>query len=656
MKKIFTIYLLGLILIFSYIFDNSIYEIYGLKNIGDTSLIKYQICDTKGENLVKIYKELIENNATFQIVKTPISEDENIYYDIYHTDINSIKKIIGVSHNIYRYFQMTQDDFVDSSGLFSASLSPEQISMLSQKVGIDIKMVDDQTISYSTILKQNLLQFVILYIITLTIMYIYIIFRYKVNAVKKLSGFSPVKIVFTNIKETLQIQSSCIVLVALGYSIYYYINNKFSLRYIIFLILFLFIISSINIVLLLLLQKCVKGMDVIAALKNKVFSSRLNCIIHILKIVLIIFITFSINRSIKYYGDLQEIYKKYNSYKSLNNMYTSNGFNSDEYDRLSKNNKELVETQNNVKKMYIENQDKAYVMNDLIIENLKYGAFQETKDQMINSYIRNKLILNKKYIEDYTEVKINWDFDQSIPTILVPKKYKQYEEDIKSSYIDIYSMYVNGLDDQENKINNIQVIYIDNGIKYKILSSIYDEDNIDTEIYDSIIILDNGSFNSSFYYHLITNFSMAFKLDDRNQFKSMLIQYNLDKLYHTKTMLTPFEIRISNCKFLMSQSIIFICLFVLVLIFIVYVSNYIDMVVSSKKYGAEYIQGYSIIKILNNNIVTTIIMMSVSIILYILKVNFIIYLLFIIYDLIILLFLYRKIIIKDLYKILNGGC
>ncbi|WP_142414173.1 hypothetical protein [Hathewaya massiliensis] len=639
MKKIYAIYLVGLMLIFSYIFNNSIYEIYGLNNIGDTSLREYQVCDLQGDKLLKVYEGLVENNATFQIVKTPISEDENIYYDIYHTDIKSIKKIIGVSNNIYRYFEITQDDFIDSSGLFSASLSPEEISMLSKKIGVDIKVVDKQSIAYSNILKQNLLQFIILCIITLAILYIYTIFRYKVNAVKKLSGFSPTKIVFTNIKETLQIQSICIAIVVLAYSIYYCFKNKFSLRYIIFLTLFLFIISSINIILILLLQKSVKKLDIIAALKNKVFSSRLNCMIHIIKVVLIIFITLSINMSIKYYGDLQELYKKCDAYKALNNMYTSYGFNSDEYDRLRNNKKELAKTQNNVKKMYIENQNKAYVMIDLITEYLKEDSFQaelgETKEQMVNSYIRNNLILNKKYIEDYTKIKIDWNFNYHIPTILVPKKYKKYEKDIKSNYISIYNSYANDsfnkeLEDEKNNINDIQIIYIDNGIKYKILSSIYDEDTVTTEIHDSIIILDNGSFKSSFYYDNLANCSIAFKLNDRNQFKSMLIQYNLDKLYITNTMLTRFEIKISNYKFLMAQANIFIFLFVLVLLFIVYISNYIDMIVNSKKYAAKYIQGYSSIKILNNNIATTIIMISASIILYILKVNFIIYLLFIV--------------------------
>lgn len=665
MKKIYAIYLAGLMLIFSYIFNNSIYEIYGLNNIGDTSLREYQVCETQGEKLLKVYKGLTQNNATFQIVKTPISEDGNIYYDIYHTDINSIKRITGVSHNIYRYFKITQDEFVDSSGLFSASLSPKQINMLSKKIGVQIKVVDNESISYSNILKQNLLQFIILFIITLAVIYIYTIFRYKVNAVKKLSGFSSTKIVFTNIKDTLRIQSICIAIIVLSYSIYYYFKNKFSFRYIIFLTLFLLIISSINLVIILLLQKYVKKLDVVSALKNKVFSSRLNCIIHIIKVVLIIFITFSINMSIKYYGELKGFYKKCDVYKQLNNMYTSYGFNSDEYDRLRNNKKELIKTENNVKKMYIENKNKAYVMIDLITEYLKEDSFQkefgETKEQMVNSYIRNNLILNKKYIQDYTKIKMDWNFNCNIPTILVPKKYKKYEKDIKNNYIDLYNLYANnsfkvGGEDEKNKIKDLQIIYIDNGIKYKILSSIYYEDKVTTEIHDSIIILDNGNFKSSFYYNNLANCSIAFKLEDRNEFKSMLLRYDLDKLYHTNTMLTQFEIEINNYKFLMTQANIFIFLFVLVLLFIVYISNYIDMIVNSKRYAAKYIQGYSFIKILNNNILTTIVMLSGSFILYILKVNFIIYLLFIVYDLIMLLYVYRKIMVRNLYKIINGGC
>lgn len=57
-------------IIFSYIYTNSIYEIHGLNNIGDSSLNEYQVDYKSGEDLLKVYKGLIEEKAEFQVVKT----------------------------------------------------------------------------------------------------------------------------------------------------------------------------------------------------------------------------------------------------------------------------------------------------------------------------------------------------------------------------------------------------------------------------------------------------------------------------------------------------------------------------------------------------------------------------------------------------------
>lgn len=50
-------------IIFSYIFTYSIYEIYGLNNIGDTLLDKYQIKYQSSEDLLSLYNKIIEENA-----------------------------------------------------------------------------------------------------------------------------------------------------------------------------------------------------------------------------------------------------------------------------------------------------------------------------------------------------------------------------------------------------------------------------------------------------------------------------------------------------------------------------------------------------------------------------------------------------------------
>lgn len=663
MKKIYIIYLSGLMLIFSYIFTFSIYEIYGLNNVGDSSLNEYQIKYESGQDLAKVYHALIEKNADFQIVKNPMSEDSNTYYDVYHSDIDSVKRFVGISDNVYRYFEMSEDEFVDSNGYFYTSLPYNQVKELSLKAEVEINPVSQEKLSYYDSFLNNLLQFIILIITTFTIMYIYTIYRYKTNAVKKLTGFSPTKIVLTNIKETIQIEIILIVLLVLGYSIYFSVNNKFSWTYVISLFIFLTIVSIVSIVILLLLQYFVRKIDIVDVLKNKIFSMRLYLFIYVIKIVLIVGVTFVMNIGINYYGELKEVYKKYDSYKVLKSLYSSHGRNADEYDKLMNQPEQLEKTADNVKKMYLDNKDKAFVMHDPVRETFDKNfleALGMTREEIINSYERNYIILNKNYIEEYTDIEVNWNFDVNLPTIFVPEKYKKFEKDIKEIYIETYNSSLNyntryEIEGKENQIDDIQIIYIDNGLKYKVLSSIPYENEVNIELVDSIILLDNGNFGSGFYYDMLGASELAFQLSDRDEFKSMLIQYDLNNLYMANTLLTPFESVISNYEFLLDQTKFFVLLFIILLIFIIYISNYIDMVVNGKKYAARYVQGYHILKNLRANLVITFALISISIALYILKVNIIIYLLFILYDFIIMLYLYKKLVVNQIDKVLNGG-
>lgn len=663
MKKIYTIYLAGLMIIFSYIFTFSIYEIYGLNNIGDTSLDKYQIKYQSGEELLDLYNKIIEENAEIQIVKNPISEDKNTYYDIYHTEINSVNQFTGISDNIYRYFPMTEDEFVDSNGIFYTDLPMNKLMGISEQVGVQVNSISESKLSYLDILINNILHFIILIITTLTIMYIYTIFRYKTNAVKKLTGFSPMKIVFTNIKETLQIEAVIIAILVLSYSVYFWINDKFSWTYSLALLIFLILISIITIIILLSLQKFVNKIDIVDVLKNKIFSTRLYLIVYTIKIILIVAVTIVTNIGLNSYQELEEVNKKVSEYKVLDDLYSSHGRNADEYDKLASNPEELNKTANSVKNMYIENSDKAYVMFDPVRETLDehfLNMLGLTREDVINSYERNFLVLNKNYIEDYTNIQVDWNFNENLPTVLVPEKYREFENDIKEIYIGIYESFSNyntryGIDIDEVTINDIQIIYIENGLKYKVLSSIPYESNVDIELTDSVIVLDNGSFGSAFYYDRLGSSELAFNLDNRDKFKNLLIQYELNDLYMAHTLLTPFESVISNYEFILDQTKLFVFLFIILLIFIIYISNYIDMVVNGKIYAARHIVGYSMYKNLSSNIITTMVLIGVAISFYILDINIYIYLLFIIFDVITLLYLYRNLILNQLEKVLNGG-
>lgn len=649
--------------IFSYIFTFSIYEIYGLNNIGDSSLNEYEIKYETGADLLNVYHGLIEEGSVFQIIKNPMSEDTNTYYDIYHTNIDSVNKFVGIAENVYRYFYMTEDEFLDSNGYFYTNLSSAKIMSLSQKWGVEIKPVNKTNLPYFHLMVNNQLQFLILAITTLVIIYIYIIFRYKTNAVKKLAGFSSVRIIFINIKETAKIEGVLIGVLVLLYSIYFWINGKFSWMYAISFLLFLIVIGIVTILLLLLLQHCVRRIDIVDVLKNKVFSVKLYFVIYVVKIILIIGVTLVMNVAINYYGELDQVYKRVDQYKQLESLYSSHGRNADEYDKLFNNPLELEKTADNVKKMYLDHKDKAYVMSDTVRDDLSERFLEMmglTRDEIMNDYYRNSLILNKNYIIDYTDIQLDWNFDESLPTILVPEKYKKSEDEIKESYKEMFYTRLNyntryGIEMDEVQVDEIQVIYIDNDLRYKVLSSLPYENMIDIELKNSVIMLDNGSFGSGFYYDLLGSSELAFKLDNRDKFKNMLTQYDLNNLYMTNTLLTPFESVISNYEFLLDHTKLFIFLFIIVLIFIIYISNYIDMVVNGKVYATKYVHGYRVVKNLWLNFVILFSLIVFSFSLFMLDVNITIYLLLITYDLVAMLILYKKLVVNQLDMVLNGG-
>ncbi|WP_347942602.1 hypothetical protein AAEY33_28030 (plasmid) [Peribacillus simplex] len=138
-------------------------------------------------------------------------------------------------------------------------------------------------------------------------------------------------------------------------------------------------------------------------------------IINLIKIILILSVTILMNLVINYYKELDEVYKKYDDYKMLNSLYSSHGRNSDEYDKLLNNPQRLEEVADNVKKMYVKNIDQAYVMFDPVRDNLDPNFLASrgiSREEVMNTYERNNLILNKNYIENYTDIKMDWDFNE----------------------------------------------------------------------------------------------------------------------------------------------------------------------------------------------------------------------------------------------------
>lgn len=261
------------------------------------------------------------------------------------------------------------------------------------------------------------------------------------------------------------------------------------------------------------------------------------------------------------------------------------------------------------------------------------------------------------YLNNYMNIEESTFVDFKKPTILVPQKYKSIESELKEYYTMLLQerMYSEFYGEEPVKMQPLQIAYIKDGYQYKLLSSLQNEQYYDVTLVDSIIIVDNGSFSGTYYMQALSECQLAFKAKERDEFNVMLSEYGLNQLLHAYTMLIPFMQEINSYEFLIEQAMIFISLFFITLLFLIYVSNYIEIQVYNKKYGILYQMGHSLGRVLSKNIFITIIMVAVSIVLWMLKINIIAYIIFVLFDFMVLLYLYHRIIVKNLYKILNGG-
>ena len=112
MKKLYSFFLFGELILFSIIFSQSLYEVYGLSHIGDTKLAGYKIDKASSEMLENVYDYLIKQEADIQIIKMPLSQKDTdlINYDIYHTNVSSVFHFQGLSDTQYRYFTLSKND------------------------------------------------------------------------------------------------------------------------------------------------------------------------------------------------------------------------------------------------------------------------------------------------------------------------------------------------------------------------------------------------------------------------------------------------------------------------------------------------------------------------------------------------------------------
>lgn len=669
MKKLFSLFLLGELLLFSVIFSKSLYEVYGLSHIGDTKLTGYKLENVSSEKLGDIYDCLMEKGVTVQIIKMPISQDsEEINYEIYHSDISRVFQFVGLSDSHYAYHSLAKEDFVDGTGVFYADLTKAEIQKM-QKM-FSVKIVDytaDSYTSVQTILYANGVDLLILLLVSFVVMLIYVVSRSKENAVKMLLGFSVQKIVVSRIKETVFIELLSAILVIAGNGMYYTIIGKISMFYILFLTVFLLAVIGVNIGLIFLMSIGLKKKVMVSAIKNQRYSHGLDYFIQVGKIILFVLVAVAVSGALQYSAKISEVEASMEEYKELNRFYSSFGFNSDEYDKLCNDNDLYLQTAKQVKKMYNDNAENAYVMQDCVLTVLDEGMNEETfygmsMEELFDSYQQNYIVVNQKYLEEYIDVNMRGGkVEDEKYTLLVPDRYQKNEKKLKKHYKRVLEdmlladSYYGAKEVISISVDDINIVYVPNDYSVKLLSDYQYASRMNIAIKHPVIIVDRGDFAASLYMDMLSNCQLAYGGNDRGIFSADLQKYGLEKLFSARTMMAPFMEEISGYQFVLQQSRLFVALFVLTLLFIIYVSNHVHMNVHAKDYGVKYQMGYSSLRILKPDLAVTGVLLVFSLFFQLLNVNVQGYLVFVGIDLFMLFVSYRKNIVSQLYQIMNGG-
>jgi putative ABC transport system permease protein len=663
MKKLLMIFLTGQMLVISFIYGQSIYDIYLLNHMGEDGLTSYYLEEASGSNLMSLYDALMGAGASVEIIKEPITYDNILEYDVYDTENISVRHKVPVSKDKrILYKKLNKDEFVDSTGKFKSDIGESQIRKINDTLDINIRKYKQDNVKYSQVLKNNAINFIILILLSQFVLFVFTFSRIKINAIKKLNGFSPFRMIIDSFGEFIRMEAISAAIVIFIHVIYLCVNKSVSISYIIGLIITVLLSVLLTFLQLLLTQFSIRLIDVSSMMKNKMYSNLWCTAMNVIKVVFIVAITVSISLLKTEYNSYRSVLDKVEEYRSLNRFYTSNGYNSDEFDAIFTDNGAIDDVSKNMKNFYIDNYSRSMLVDANITSYATENYFEiyNTEfDQLLDSYSDNYVVINRNYMEKYLDLtdengeKIICSGD--VPTVLIPEKYRG-NEDVKdfcrdqlktfTNYDNIYKRM------PEEETDDINFIYVKNDQNISIPDSFLLKN--DEVITNSIVFVDNGHFDGTWYLQELSNGKLSFELRDRNEYKTLLEKYGLDKLLSAGTLLTPLSEQIRHYEFLILQSGIFAVLFSLTLLMIIYFSNYLEVIVNRKKYALKYLSGYSLLRSLEEPIATEFIIVIFGIILSAVGIFVIPLYLSVMVSMIIMFIMQRNMIIRKVSDIMRG--
>ena len=654
MKNFLKIFVFLEILLFVYIFNSSIYNIYEKNNIAADNLSGYMIEETSPEILNQFYTAFIEDypNNKLEIINNTLTTTDKSTYDLYCYPLDEFSQKQPVSSTIeFEYYELTIEDFLDSVGIFYTDLSVEEIDQLATQLSTQIIEYEDTSIPYSMILELNLFNFIILFIVILIIYGIYTSYSLKKIGIKKSMGFSTLRILKEQILSIAKYYSIvCLALLAL-LNLYYAFTNRFDFSYLIMSIFFFGIVLVVNVLCLLLTSVLIKFVRLEAMIKNKTLNKSTNVIVQFIKVAFSVVIAITIISLLQQSGDYMKSQQAVLDYKYLDGYYTSNGFNSAEYNYAISNPDVSERYSNSILELYRNH-------HSLLCD---YTGSDEAQGPMGASrpyYVQQTIIANLNYIKEFSNIQVNGTpLDESVfstPTVLIPNMYKDDESVIKEHLAGEYDLLLNynqnyGIQ-EETRANEFNIVYIDDSSTIKV-----NTEKGFSDITGGIIIVDTGDFGGLYYLDALNNRSLFFSVESREEFSALLTKYDLAQLVVAGTLLTPYLTQLESVTFVLKTLTMFAIVFVVSLVFILYISNYVDVFVNRKRYALKEIMGFSHFKILKSRYIVWVMEIIASVILTAINYYFACFFAIMLLDYLFCELLYRTYIKKALYEIEKGA-
>lgn len=651
MKKFLKIFIFLEIILFAYIFNTSIYNIYEKNNISSENLKGYVLEETSPEIFDKFYTIFTEEYSQnkLELINNTLTSTDKSVYDLYCYPLNEFVQKQPISQSILlQYHELQKEDFLDSVGVFYTDLRADEIKEIESQLSVEISDFENEAIPYSMVLKLNLFNFVILYIVLQIIYCIYTSYSLKKIGIKKSMGFSTVHILKEQITSIIKyFVVICSVLICL-LNLYYALTNRYEFSYLATSLLFFTIVLAINIICVLITSILIKFVSLEAMIKNKTLNNGINIIVQAVKIVFSVIITITIISLLNQGNSFKQSQQAVLDYKYLDGYYTANGFNSSEYDYALAN-KDILES-------YSEQTLEMYNHNHSLLCDFRKDSASQTSRPY---YEQQLVIANRNYLSEFSNIQLNGkslgDDIFNEPTVLVPHKYKSDENSIKEYITQEYFRLMNydqfyKIPGEEKNIDKFNVVYIDDDSTVKV-----NTENGFSDMTDPIIIVDTGDFGGLYYLDSLNRRCLFFQMESREEFSSLLAEYNFEKLVTAGTLLTPYLMQLENVKFVLKTLTMFTIVFIVSLLFILYISNYVDIFVNRKRYAAKEILGFSHFRTLKNRYIFLGIELIISGVLTVINYYFACLFAIILIDYIFCELLYRVYILNALYEIEKGA-